>query len=505
MLLVMHVPTRAAWICAIVAISAGASASGRLQAPFRGPAMATCSANNLDEDQIDIVRNYGQDPATLLIDGPYGGHVLNDRMFSNEDSVKVDKMLTCLREPCVQNVIAFAPRHAMQWLSPTDCTSPSGNTLRVSLVTKPPEVDSVLWVVKRKINDYSPPLLYGGLSTVDRVIEVARTHFSRLNELYDSSGCGVTVKEPIVRTLEIDANEPITCATFRARNPAEKMLNAYYVGAVGDSFYCQNAVQSEYLNVVLGGSDSETLAHEFGHLLSFTGAHHDNPQNLMFGSGPARKFVLKGQCFRANTGKTSMLRELSLVSHVREQTCSPKNADAACPSMACDGCGENPSERLPCWEDTIQTQNLPPWATKDLEAFRTVLRYLECDECLDGERAAVEKLGGRAHETVMAALSPKFVPERLALAGVEAYVTHQRLAKSPLALPGISGASALTAREYAAFQRSNLLALHQARAAQAAVTLRLKRAEPVIKAEMGDARADVRQAFREALLVLQNF
>lgn len=128
-----------------------------------------------------------------------------------------------------------------------------------------------------------------------------------------------------------------------------------------------------------------------------------------------------------------------------------------------------------------------------LPAFPTdpIGRWVECEECQDGELAAVVAMGAAAVPALATFLAQGPPADRIAL-------LEQALRESHAKLSGDS--QALSQAEYVARYRGNYLAKYQTRAAMALGTLRTPEALRSLAAvDTASMRIDVRAAVRDAL------
>lgn len=146
---------------------------------------------------------------------------------------------------------------------------------------------------------------------------------------------------------------------------------------------------------------------------------------------------------------------------------------AACtPSQTSDSNAEQPATQMPAYP----TDPVGQW--------------MECEECQDGELAAVVALGESAVQTLSTHLTQGPPADRLASLERTLRASHTRIADS-------EGAESEAA--YLTRYRANYVAKYQSRAARALGAIRTPEALRVLsQVDTASARAEVREAVRAA-------
>ena len=142
-----------------------------------------------------------------------------------------------------------------------------------------------------------------------------------------------------------------------------------------------------------------------------------------------------------------------------------------------------------CAAPTTSTPVMPS-PERAVEIRSTVLAWLDCEECSDGELSAVVKLGEAAVPSLAASLRDGLAPARREQ-------LRRHLEESYTRLPDRSRASVDV---YVQRYTDNLMALHQVRAATALSIIRGPAARRALEdAQAGAYRDDVKQSIQAAL------
>jgi len=139
------------------------------------------------------------------------------------------------------------------------------------------------------------------------------------------------------------------------------------------------------------------------------------------------------------------------------------------------------------------TTPAPPPPERAVQIRTIVIAWLDCDECVDGELAAVVKVGDAAVPSLAAALREGLAPGRL-----EGLRRH--LEESYTRLGDKSAKSRASKDVYVQRYTDNLLALHQVRAAIALSSIGGPDARRALEdAQNAPYRDDVKQSIKAAL------
>lgn len=140
----------------------------------------------------------------------------------------------------------------------------------------------------------------------------------------------------------------------------------------------------------------------------------------------------------------------------------------------------------------------PPSPAEAAQIRHSIIAYLECEECMDGERAAVVKLGRTAVPTLAAALREGPSDVQLELLRRHITNTHRKLKEYEQTHPE---AKPLRSVEfYVKLYTDNYLALHQSRAATALGAIGGPEARRALEeASRKPLRGDVQAAVKASL------
>lgn len=166
-----------------------------------------------------------------------------------------------------------------------------------------------------------------------------------------------------------------------------------------------------------------------------------------------------------------------------------------------DGCAQAPP--TPTKEPTkapTKAPTLPPEFI--VESWQTLIRWLECEECTDGELAAVAKLGDVAVPSLVAVLGggPSAARrEELRLSLTEAYRNLQAYARNhPNSIVPMSE------DDYVKTYMDNYIALYQTHAARALAEIGGAKAKNALQASLqAGLRDDVKTVIKESLAKLK--
>lgn len=287
-----------------------------------GEPQAAISAREAD----DIVSMASTREVTVLIDGRRAACV-DDERLSGTGSIPVGNLLT--PGDCPSELAAFAESHAMRLLAPLDAwTDAAGDLVSIDM-TSLLDVPLAVWIMHQN-------------HTNTRAAEV-EVEVSRAAQLYDTEQCGVDFTATV--TDASDQSFPFDLLTagcerladFKSVGFAPGRVNVYYTRTAGgfQGLQCPDG-DSDVLLIGATINDSETLAHELGHAVSWG---HWNPtqgsdgDNLMLSPGSFRNSISLGQCFRANANAGSVLNRLAVrTGPVRD--CPDGAATPACPALA---------------------------------------------------------------------------------------------------------------------------------------------------------------------------
>jgi hypothetical protein len=134
-------------------------------------------------------------------------------------------------------------------------------------------------------------------------------------------------------------------------------------------------------------------------------------------------------------------------------------------------------------------------------AYRTILNYLECEECTQGELQAVTQLGRQAVPTLVACLNKGPSQANRELLRQHLVTTYGQLKSYAKTHP--EAEISLTEKEYVDTYMDNYVALYQARAATALAAIGGPAAkEALANALRAPIREDVKTSVRDSLNVL---
>lgn len=274
----------------------------------------------------DVVSMASTRPVTVLLDGRRAA-CANDERVSGTGSIPVGNILT--PGSCPSELAAFAESHAMHLLAPLAAWTDAGGDVVSISMTSLLDVPLAVWIMHQNRSN-------------TRAAEV-EVEVNRAAQLYDTGQCGVeftaAVSDVSRRSFPSDLLGAgcDRLADFKAVGFQAGRVNVYYTRTANgfQGLQCPDG-NSDILLIGATINDSETLAHELGHALSW--GHWNTTQgnggdNLMLSPGSFRNSLSLGQCFRANANSGSVLNRLS-VRTGPTRDCPDGVATASCPALA---------------------------------------------------------------------------------------------------------------------------------------------------------------------------
>ncbi len=132
------------------------------------------------------------------------------------------------------------------------------------------------------------------------------------------------------------------------------------------------------------------------------------------------------------------------------------------------------------------------------EARRTIVAWLECDECVDGELESVVKLGKAAVPNLVASLKKGAAPASLELVRRQLAANYEALAEYAKTHP--EAKIPMSKETYIKTYLGNYIALYRVRSAMALAELGGPEARKALEAAVeANYRDDVRVAVKESL------
>lgn len=289
----------------------------------------SCPNPPATSDFIDIANNFNDDQAVVLLDARDGsGRCVNDEVFRGNGKIFLGNVPGS--GDCNSEAVVFSNNNAMLFVTPVDSWTDSVPDRLNAMLFRLNEARVTVWIA----TDES-----GTQERAEWEMRVADLH-------YDDNNAGIEFN-PDFREL-FNNQEAVEILGRHCANVSRIKASSFYKAGRLNVYYVDNGVSASWRGLMCNdepniifidrSSDSESLAHEFGHAFSLNdsnGVSGLDTFNIMWSGGTSRSYFTEGQSFRMNVNSTSKLNlNGARTGPVRDPPCDDTADDQRCPRLS---------------------------------------------------------------------------------------------------------------------------------------------------------------------------